>query len=88
MNAIKPNLWLNSVNPAINSALNDQWCFDIPISHKPTYVSMEIVDYNLQFSDLVDDTNWNFNALNLLFINSDNPLIRSLGRINPESENS
>lgn len=39
---IRPYLWINIINPAETSFLNDPWYFELPLSHKPTYLNMDI----------------------------------------------
>lgn len=64
---IRPFLWINSINPALISFWNDPWYFQIPLSHKPTYLNMDYVHDNFNFVDLICGSSWNIDNLHLLF---------------------
>lgn len=83
MEIIKPNLWINVVNPFQISILQDPWLFEIPLNYKPTFINMDIEWDNVFFSDFYNDSGWNCSMLNLAFgKNLDSPAI-GMGKIDP-----
>lgn len=50
---IKPNLWIQFVNPHFISFLNNPWCLETPFAFKPTYLNMDSDLENVQVCDLI-----------------------------------
>lgn len=64
---IRPFLWINMINPASISFWNDPWYSQIPLSHNPTYLNIDIADDNFQFDELICGNSWNLDSLHLMF---------------------
>lgn len=84
---IRPFLWINQLNPAKTSILNDPWYFELPLAFKPTFLNME-VDYNvLQLADLLVDTHWNIASLHNIFDRNLNDNTLSQSRVTYDQDN-
>lgn len=64
---IKPNLWINCVNPSTNYVLYHPWMFDVAIAFKPVHLSMNLDIDHCQISDFMINSSWNRHALDMLF---------------------
>ena len=87
MDFIKSQLGWSVINPNNTFVLNDPWCFDNRISHKPTFVNMVLVHKNIQIADFIDDCAWNLNSVRIMLNDSFNSPFMYLGRIDPDTEN-
>lgn len=84
---IKPFCKLNSINPDNTSFLWDPWCFDIPITYKPTYINMEEDLLHANIFDLLHVDRWSDTHLNHLFGPSFNKHDLCIGSIDNTSYN-
>jgi len=64
---LRPFLWINTINPDLTSFMYDPSYFELPLSHKPTYLNMNLEIENLKIEHLLVGNNWNMNELNLTF---------------------
>lgn len=48
---------------------------------------MDLLDTNIHFVDLIDDSNWNFSVIARVLSNSLDFPIRNFGRIDPYNQN-
>lgn len=66
---LKPNLKISVFNPNITNFFNDPWLLDLPLSHKPTYFNMNMVD-NCSFTQIISENSFDLNACTELFGNN------------------
>lgn len=60
------------------SFLKDPWCFEVPISLRPTFLNVDYVDNDFAIADLILNSNWNFIQIsNLLSIHLASPALNS-----------
>lgn len=84
---IRPFLWMNHINLALTSFLNDPWYFEIPINLKPTFLNMDIDYGDFQINDLLVDIHWNLDSLHIVFGNNINDNILCQSSVNYEISN-
>lgn len=73
---IRPHLRIREDNPLMVSFLKDPWCFEVPISLRPTFLNVDYVDNDFAIADLILNSNWNFIQIsNLLSIHLASPLL-------------
>lgn len=66
---LKPNLKISVFNPNITSFFNDPWLVDLPLSNKPIYFNMNMVD-NYFFTQIISNNSFDLNACTELFGNN------------------
>lgn len=86
-NVLKPNCWINNLNPGITSMSNDPWCFDIPLAFKPTFINIDFDMASMTVGDLIYYNCWDLHKLIDLFGYHSNDIINRLGTIDPYGAN-
>lgn len=73
---IKPNLWINVINPFQISIWQHPWIFEIPLNFKPTFINMELDWDNISFTNFYNAFGWNIQMFTHDFgLNFDSPMI-------------
>ena len=56
--------------------MHDPWCFEIPLSRKPTFSNMSLDLEGVHVADRMSDFSWDFNKISMVFgSNSNSPII-------------
>lgn len=63
---LKPNLRLAICNPNLINVWDDPWILDLPLSRKPTYFNMHLID-NFSVNFLISDGAFNLHACFVFF---------------------
>lgn len=85
LESTKSNQRIKTMKPNCTSVLEDSWIFDMPISVKPSFVNMDLIDESLHLNDFIHNDRWslshihqflsphiNFESLNLGSIDDNN----------------
>ncbi|XP_039113810.1 uncharacterized protein LOC120249385 [Dioscorea cayenensis subsp. rotundata] len=69
VNCIKPNLHLQICNPSLTNVWDDPWILDLPLSRKPTFINMDIID-NISINSFILNASFNISNCSELFGNN------------------